>query len=244
MYPCSFVASTHANIFAANNIETGLANVGNEYGVEFAPLRSDEEVSKTSIAPSRRTNIFQMRDTWIAGWRTASSPEQKRFWLSFVETASLALNSDLLLVEEWASIYHEILFIDFHGQQALEEWDRAAVEAVKSRSDWQWQLVVGCSCVLCAGCSCASRIEANVALPTPETTLDNSPERNLTPLAVSSPEEQPKKRRGRPPGQKDLVPRARRGTLKHLAPKDRSRRSRETGQVRRALEQQQQTPPS
>ncbi|KAF3054113.1 hypothetical protein E8E11_011745 [Didymella keratinophila] len=203
----------------SNNIDIALTDDGNEYGANLTPFYSDEE----------------LRNDWIDGWRGASSPETKRYWVhNFVYMANLALDSNLLVIEEFTSILHEILLIEFHGKKDLFPWDRAAVQAVNDRLEWQWQPV------------CA---EAALGLPTLELTPDNPPERNLTPPAISSPEEQRKRKRGRPAGSKDVMKRAGRNTQKFLSKAEKSKRSRQTQKERKAIfeqqlqqRQQQQTP--
>jgi hypothetical protein len=160
----------------------------------------------------------------------------KRSWAhDFIKLAATALTCGVLTPEEQTSIFHEVVFFGPYRETLSRETDTAAFQRIWDRDEhfeWRYEPTPGCSCIVCAASA--------PGLPTLETTPDNSPGRNLTPPAVSSPEEQPRRRQGRPPGKRELMKRAGRGTLKHLAPKDRSRRSRETGKVRRALEQQQQ----
>jgi hypothetical protein len=142
----------------------------------------------------------------------------------------MALNSGLLAAEEFASVFHEVLFIDIDSVKDLSPLDRAAAQAVYHRFEWQYQPTPGCSCIHCT-------LPALGTL-TPGTTPDTSPERNLTPPAVSSPGEQPKRKRGRPAGSKDIKPRDRRGTQTSWSKAAKSRKSREGAKFRKAVEQQ------
>ena len=188
-------------------------------------------------------NIAQRLYVWLAGWRSAPSPEMKRTWVQrFVNVAVLALNSGLLATEEFPPVLHEVLFIEADGPKELSPEERAAWEEVNARLDWQYAFFPRCSCVLCA--------KHALGLLTPETTPENSPERILTPPAVSSPGQQPqqKRGRGRPKGSGDIAPRDRRGTQKDWTKARKSFKSREGAKRRKAYlgqqqQQQQQTPP-
>jgi hypothetical protein len=144
----------------------------------------------------------------------------------------MAVNSGMLAAFELPLVVHELFFVEGYGVQIAPE-DRPAWERVCARPH---SFAYGCGCLWCA--------QQTFGLPTP----DPSPRQYPTPVAVSSPEEKPGKKRGRPPGAKDKAQRARKGELNGLTGAERSKRCRNgpTAMERKELkkQQQQQTPPA